>query len=851
VVIATTVTTGSGYSFTGLPAGSYKLRFTAPAGYGFTLKDQGSNDAIDSDADQTTGTTDAFTLAAGANDDTRDAGLVQADLSITKTDSTDPVGLGDNLTYTLTVHNSGPGTATGVTVTDTLPTSVTFVSATGSGSCSYASPTVTCALGNLAVGASVTVTIVVTPTAIGTIVNTAIVTANEIDPNTGDNSDAESTTVTGGSIGNRVWLDEDGDGLQGFFEVIWVAGVTVELLDGTTGVVIATTVTTGSGYSFTGLPAGSYKLRFTAPAGYGFTLKDQGSDDIDSDADQTTGTTDAFTLAAGTDDDTRDAGLVQADLTTTKTGPSAATVGESITYTIVVHNAGPTAARNVVVTDTLPTGTTFVSADWPSTFDSGGRLIFTVGNTRVGSEGDVTITIVVTVTSPGPLTNTVTTRSETPDPNGVNNTSSVTTFAYPQPAINIDDATVTEGNSGTTGAVFTVSLSNPSTQTVTVNFSTADGTSSPATGGTDYVVNSGTLTFSPGETTKSITVLVTGDTAVEPDETFFVNLTSPVNATIADGQGLGTVLNDDQLTGILCLGRVPTILGTPGNDHVKGTPGDDVIHGLGGKDVIDGRGGNDVICGGDGNDKLFGGDGDDLLDGGEGNDHLRGGDGDDVLTGGPGNDMLRGGRGNDDLFGGDGDDLLDGGQGTYRNDDDDEREWHDRGHDDDDDERDRRGGKPDHSDEHEDDDEDDYDVGGNDFLDGGAGKDRLYGRNGNDVLIGGPGRDRLHGGLGNDSLDGGDEDDVLKGGPGNDDLSGGDGHDDLDGGIGRDTLNGGLGNDRLSGGPGNDFLDGGAGDDYLDGGQGHDVIDGGPGTDFCVAGETVTNCERTRRAGRA
>jgi uncharacterized repeat protein (TIGR01451 family) len=119
-----------------------------------------------------------------------------ADLAITKADSTDPVKVRQPLTYRLTVTNSGPSSATGVTVTDTLPSGVTFGSASASqGSCSGTS-TVTCALGTLGNGASATVTITVTPTATGTLTNTASVQGTEADPNTANNTDAESTTVT-------------------------------------------------------------------------------------------------------------------------------------------------------------------------------------------------------------------------------------------------------------------------------------------------------------------------------------------------------------------------------------------------------------------------------------------------------------------------------------------------------------------------------------------------------------------------------------------------------------------------------------------------------------------------------
>jgi hypothetical protein len=112
-----------------------------------------------------------------------------------------------------------------------------------------------------------------------------------------------------------------------------------------------------------------------------------------------------------------------------------------------------------------------------------------------------------------------------------------------RPSISIGDVSVTEGNSGTTSAAFTVTLSGPSLDTVTVNYAAADGTATTADN--DYRATSGTLTFSPGQTSKTVTVLVNGDRKVEPDETFFVNLSNPANASLADGQGRGTILNED------------------------------------------------------------------------------------------------------------------------------------------------------------------------------------------------------------------------------------------------------------------------------------------------------------------
>jgi ELWxxDGT repeat protein len=110
------------------------------------------------------------------------------------------------------------------------------------------------------------------------------------------------------------------------------------------------------------------------------------------------------------------------------------------------------------------------------------------------------------------------------------------------PELAVDDATVTEGHAGTQYATFTITLSDRSTLPVTVSYTTANGT---ATGPSDYTAVAGTLTFAPGEMTKTVTVAVKGDRVGEPNENFFVKLSSPTNAVLADFQGTGTIIDDE------------------------------------------------------------------------------------------------------------------------------------------------------------------------------------------------------------------------------------------------------------------------------------------------------------------
>src|SRR5262245_10615584 len=111
------------------------------------------------------------------------------------------------------------------------------------------------------------------------------------------------------------------------------------------------------------------------------------------------------------------------------------------------------------------------------------------------------------------------------------------------PSLAIGDVSVKEGDAGTTAAVFTVTLSRRSSRTVTVGYATSDGSARLAD--RDYVAASGTLTFAPGQTRKTVTVAVNGDTEPERDEDFFVNLSGATNATVARGRGRGVIVNDD------------------------------------------------------------------------------------------------------------------------------------------------------------------------------------------------------------------------------------------------------------------------------------------------------------------
>lgn len=230
--------------------------------------------------------------------------------------------------------------------------------------------------------------------------------------------------------------------------------------------------------------------------------------------------------------------------------PDPVVVGGKLTYTISLYNTGPAPAAGVILTDVLPDNFTMQSltvsqgvSPGPQV-NGGGTLSFNLGTLPAG--GSATFVIGGTADSLGLMTNRVTVSRTDPDANTNDNTAMAVTLVN-QPALSVSDASLFEGNAGTSNAVFTASLWPPPGQTVTVHFAT---TSLSAVAGSDYVNTSGTLVFAPGVTNRTFAVPVFGDRSNEEDETFAVNLSSPTNALLARSQGLGTILNDDSLPNV-------------------------------------------------------------------------------------------------------------------------------------------------------------------------------------------------------------------------------------------------------------------------------------------------------------
>lgn len=206
------------------------------------------------------------------------------------------------------------------------------------------------------------------------------------------------------------------------------------------------------------------------------------------------------------------------------TGTTAAT----FTLSLSEASAQPVSVSWATANNTAIAGSDYTSASGTLTFAPGQTILYVTLDVLGESAIEATETFFVNLSG---VTGAVLARTQ-----------ATGTILNDDTSLSISDVTVTEGNSGTVAATFTVSLSAASIQTVTVNYATANNT---AIAGSDYTSLSGTLTFAPGVTSQTVTVFVNGDTTLESNETFFVNLSAATNATVTDAQGLGTIVEDD------------------------------------------------------------------------------------------------------------------------------------------------------------------------------------------------------------------------------------------------------------------------------------------------------------------
>jgi uncharacterized protein YhjY with autotransporter beta-barrel domain len=293
------------------------------------------------------------------------------------------------------------------------------------------------------------------------------------------------------------------------------------------------------------------------------------------------------------------AGATSATFTINPVGDTTIEADETVIYTVaagVGYTVGvPASATTTILNDDVPSASIAVS---PASVQENGapNLIYTVALDQAAfSPVSVNFTVSGSATpgadfsglipSPVVFAPGVTSRTLTVDPSGngtiepdetvIITLGAGTGYVVGTPAdatgtilnddfpnISVGNVTVTEGNSGTTNAVFTVTLSAASPGAVTFDIATA--TNGTATSGQDYVANSQTgVTIPAGSTSATFTVAINGDALNEPNETFFVNLTNVSGAIINGSQGTGTITNDDPVP-TLSIGNLSTFEGNLG-----------------------------------------------------------------------------------------------------------------------------------------------------------------------------------------------------------------------------------------------------------------------------------------------
>ena len=397
----------------------------------------------------------ALLLAFTVSISSAQAGAIASDLVLTKTDSADPVAVGDTLDYILSIQNVGLNAASGVVVTDTLPAGTGWIVTNAPAFSGCTNPglgnsgVVQCSLPTtLAAGATVTVTITVAVESgapAGSLSNSATVTTSgTLEATPADNTDVETTTVLAADLAvtkvDTIDTVAPGDPLE----------YTISLINNGPGAASNVIVSDA-------LPATTTFVSLVSPAGFTCTTPVSGGTGTVSCTNPTfaAGATATFVLTVNTtvpaainntvtvtsdveadpsDNSDTESSLVAlplaADVSVAKAvvgGP--VTAGSNVTFTITVTNNGPDVATAVTVNDPVPAGTTFVSAT-PSQGSCTSAVVCSLGD--IAAAGTATITLVVQSSAvAGTITNTATVSSSTPDPAPLNNSATALAATLP------------------------------------------------------------------------------------------------------------------------------------------------------------------------------------------------------------------------------------------------------------------------------------------------------------------------------------------------------------------------------------------------------------------------------------
>ena len=479
------------------------------------------------------------------------------DLVINKVDSVDPVALGASTRYTVTVTNGGPSFATNVVMTDNFPTgspTATFswqggLTVNGGGSCvepalDATAGTLTCTWPSLASGASVVVTYDMRAESIasgtsGTTFNSASVTAAEPETLAANNSTTHSTTsrqaadlaltksapasiVPGNPLAWTLTITNNGPAASNGAQVTDTLPAGVTFVSASPGCAFAAgTVTCTLGALANGA---STNLTINVTVNTPYT----GANPLVNSATVTT--VNEIDIVPGNNTGSASTTITQqADLALTKTvNVASPAVGSNVVFTITVTNNGPNPAASVQVSDQLPAGFAFVSANASVGSYASGTGVWTIGT--LAFPGSATLQITATVNASGPYTNTATVSSPTPDPNPGNETGSATPVPLSPPALakSIAPATITAGGAAT----LTITLGNPNTLPLAL---AADFTDTMPAGVTTTSGNTGTCT---GVTVAPTSITMASGTVLPAGGcTIVVTITSTTPGTVTNTTG--------------------------------------------------------------------------------------------------------------------------------------------------------------------------------------------------------------------------------------------------------------------------------------------------------------------------
>ena len=446
--------------------------------------------------------------------------LARADIAVLKTGPTNGVA-GSNLTYTVTVTNLGPASATNILVTDQLPAGFTFVSA--SPAATVFNNAASWTVGSLALNARTNFTVTAVSAEGGNFTNVAFaVTSGTVDPNPTNNdgtltNSQARTTVT--PLADVAVFKTGGTNISAGGAVVYTITATNAGPSTASNVVVKDSLPAGTTFQSA---SGAYTLTNSAVTWQGVTLTNGAS--VNFTLTLTAPASGSFTNIASSTSSTPDANTNNnngsaggskvrttvtsaADVQVSLAGPTNVIFGSNFTFVVTITNAGPGTASNVVVQDLLETGLIFSSASAGGT--NAGSIVTwpTIKTLPVGASTNVTMT--VTTTNLGVFTNVATATASTPDPNPANNNG-------------------------------TLPMAQAQTLVETAQFGLSAGTNVVAVGANTYRVGANAFNPQTGLYEESVTVTNTGSNTVAGVRLLVSGLRSGVSLYNATGTNTGT-----------------------------------------------------------------------------------------------------------------------------------------------------------------------------------------------------------------------------------------------------------------------------------------------------------------------